>query len=172
MSKRSLKLSGSTTSLFLEDAYWQELQLRADERGLSQAGLLREILDQSPDDVNRSAAVKQYLLKVCREEIDFLKVAGRREKKSRWLIEKDGVRTREEFTQNQIAVGSAESNDIILNGYGVSRYHALFSFDGRYWWASDLESKEGIATNGVSKKVIKLQKNIEVDIGEYQIMRG
>ena len=66
MKKRSVSIRGHRTSLSLEDPFWDELLLLANERGTSVAGLITEI------DKNRqaglSSAVRIFVLQTLKQK--------------------------------------------------------------------------------------------------------
>jgi predicted DNA-binding ribbon-helix-helix protein len=63
MRKRSVSIGGHSTSVSLEDAFWEELSALARARGLSLAALVAEV-DKSRGNVkNLSSALRLYVLK-------------------------------------------------------------------------------------------------------------
>ena len=66
MKKRSVRIRGHRTSLSLEDPFWDELLLLANESGTSVAGLITEI------DKNRqaglSSAVRIFVLQALKQK--------------------------------------------------------------------------------------------------------
>ena len=67
MKKRSVSIRGHRTSLSLEDPFWDELLLLANESGTSVAGLITEI------DKNRqaglSSAVRIFVLQTLKQKV-------------------------------------------------------------------------------------------------------
>ena len=61
MGKHSLLISGHSTSISLEDAFWGRLKRLADGRDLSVAALVAEI-DERRGGANLSSAIRVYLL--------------------------------------------------------------------------------------------------------------
>ena len=62
MKKRSITVAGHRTSITLEEAFWQELQLSARRRGLTVAQLVTQI-DSSRDlKTNLSSALRLHVL--------------------------------------------------------------------------------------------------------------
>ncbi len=59
--KHSLLISGHSTSISLEDAFWIRLRSLADKRGQSIAGLVAAI-DETRGSANLSSAIRVYLL--------------------------------------------------------------------------------------------------------------
>lgn len=60
--KHSTTLHGHRTSISLEDAFWQELRLIAQQREMAFATLLAEIDDNRPPDSNLSSSLRVYVL--------------------------------------------------------------------------------------------------------------
>ena len=60
--KHSATLHGHRTSFSLEDAFWEELQAIAAVRGVSLAGLIREIDDDREPESNLSSALRVHVL--------------------------------------------------------------------------------------------------------------
>jgi predicted DNA-binding ribbon-helix-helix protein len=59
--KRSINIKGHRTSITLEDAFWQDLQIAAQEMGLSVAGLVA-LIDAAREPAGLSAAIRVFLL--------------------------------------------------------------------------------------------------------------
>ncbi len=59
--KHSLLVSGHSTSISLEDAFWGRLRALAERRGQSIAALVAAI-DERRGDANLSSAIRVYLL--------------------------------------------------------------------------------------------------------------
>ena len=70
--KRSVKVAGHSTSVSLEDEFWIELKLIADDRGISVAALISEI-DQDRKTANLSSALRLSVLRALKQ-----KLAGRK----------------------------------------------------------------------------------------------
>lgn len=47
-----------------------------------------------------------------------------------------------------LSLGRAADNDIVIDGDGVSRYHAELRYDGGSLWLRDAGSRNGIFVNG------------------------
>lgn len=47
-----------------------------------------------------------------------------------------------------LTLGRAPDNDIVIDGEGVSRYHAQLRYDGGSLWLRDAGSRNGIFVNG------------------------
>lgn len=59
--KRSLTIAGHSTSISLEEAFWADLRVAAESRGLSIAGMVASI-DADRKDANLSSAIRVFLL--------------------------------------------------------------------------------------------------------------
>ncbi|HEY1096211.1 MAG TPA: ribbon-helix-helix domain-containing protein [Alphaproteobacteria bacterium] len=62
MKKRSVTIAGHRSSITLEDAFWQELQLLAKSEKLSLNALITRIDDTRPTGQNLSSALRLYIL--------------------------------------------------------------------------------------------------------------
>ena len=66
--KRSVKVAGHSTSVSLEDEFWTELKLIADERGISVAALIAEV-DQDRKSANLSSALRLSVLRALKRKL-------------------------------------------------------------------------------------------------------
>jgi predicted DNA-binding ribbon-helix-helix protein len=171
MSKRSVKIDGVTTSLFLEDAFWQELEQRARERDITWTQYLRSLIEENDTSGNRSAAVKEILLSKLRQELDTLRNNKITTNQSYWLVEQRGIRDRVGFEKSTIAVGRDPNNDIVLHDPEVAEKHLLLSFDNQRWWAIDLNTKQGSRLNNKPVSTALIPRRGEITIGSSQIIR-
>lgn len=176
MSKRSLKISGVTTSLFLEEAFWSEIQIRAEDKGITNAEFIRNILAKTESVDNRSAAVKEQLMHLLREEYQVLerKQSGMNGSKpsSVWLLEYAGKRRRMECGGPAITIGRSARCDITLDDSEIATKQALLTYDGSAWWVVNLAKSLNITVNSKIVDVGRVAKNIEVGIGPYNIIKG
>jgi len=69
--KHSITLHGHRTSFSLEEAFWNELVVIAEERGMAIAALVAEIDEKRDPRTNLSSAARLYVL-------DRLKAAAQR----------------------------------------------------------------------------------------------
>jgi predicted DNA-binding ribbon-helix-helix protein len=67
MRKRSVTIDGHRTSVSLEDAFWDELALIANARGLSLNALVAEIDHASASPGNLSSTLRLYVLDTLRK---------------------------------------------------------------------------------------------------------
>ncbi len=152
MSKRSIILDGTTTSVFLEDAFWDEVDRRSKSKGVQWYELVREMLATIEDPKNRSSSIKESLVRTLRDECDK---AAKQSNSSVWKIAADGKSYYENAIGLRILVGRGRENDLIISDLDVSRKHAMIVFDGKVWWIIDINSKNGVYING--KKVVSSQ---------------
>ncbi|MFC3703262.1 ribbon-helix-helix domain-containing protein [Devosia honganensis] len=66
MEKRSFSIAGHRTSIALEPDFWHGLETMAARRGLSLAGLVRDI-DETRETPNLSSAIRLAVLKFYRD---------------------------------------------------------------------------------------------------------
>ena len=66
--KRSVKVAGHSTSVSLEDEFWTELKLIADEREISVATLIAEV-DQDRKSANLSSALRLSVLRALKRKL-------------------------------------------------------------------------------------------------------
>ena len=66
--KRSVKVAGHSTSVSLEDEFWTELKLIADERKISVATLIAEV-DQDRKSANLSSALRLSVLRALKRKL-------------------------------------------------------------------------------------------------------
>lgn len=62
LKKHSVKISGHDTSITLEDEFWRQLKIIADEKNLSMNQLITEIDQNSLDSANLSSAIRVFIL--------------------------------------------------------------------------------------------------------------
>ena len=87
----------------------------------------------------------------------------------------NGKETGDKFplTPPGVSIGREADNDLQLLINGVSRYHAMISFDGNDWYIEDLGSTNGtkVGTTQISGRV-KLNPGDEIYIGEQHFRFG
>ncbi len=69
--KHSATLHGHRTSFSLEDEFWSELKAIAKAKGMSLAGLITEIDDQRGEASNLSSALRVYVFRYIKDQIDY-----------------------------------------------------------------------------------------------------
>ncbi len=171
MSKRSIKIDGVTTSLFLEETFWNELENRAQESDTTWTQYLRTLLDEHDTSGNRSAAVKEILLAQLRDEYEELRREQDGIVSSYWLVEEWGKRERVMFQKNAISVGRDPSNDIIFDDVEVADKHLILVYDNQRWWAVDLNTKQGSKLNNKPIQTCVVPRRAELSVGSSQIIR-
>ena len=77
------------------------------------------------------------------------------------------------LTPPGISIGREVDNDLQLLINGVSRYHAMISYDGSSWFIEDLGSTNGtfVGKNRITAKV-ELQSGDEISIGDQLFRFG
>lgn len=74
MQKHSIKISGHATSVSLEEAFWEELQIIALRKCVSVNQLVTEIDSLRQNQENLSSAIRLYVLNSLRADIEKLKI--------------------------------------------------------------------------------------------------
>lgn len=165
MGKRSIKLDGKTTSLFLEDAFWRELEIRAEKHELNWTDYLRELIDELEPSSNRSAAIKEALVKKLRKDLEANLVS------SHWLYEVNGISQRLSFSSTRLLIGSSKECDFFMDDDAVDTKHAILASDGNKWWLIDCNSKSGTYLNGRPIAAAAVPRQGEIKVGACQIKR-
>lgn len=172
MSKRSVKINGVTTSLFLEEAFWNELERRAEIQNTTWSQYFRTLIHDHDTSGNRSAAIKEVLLLKLREDLDAaLRTDNSENQKSYWLLEKHGKRDRVEFGKSVISIGRDQDNDIVLHDPEVADKHLLLVNDKQRWWAVDLNTTMGTTLNNKTITRALIPRRGEITVGNSQIIR-
>lgn len=170
MSKRSIVIDGKVTSIFLEEAFWEELERRAGNRNLEWAQYARELIAESRGAANRSSALKEKLLDLLRAECADLRGSMIQ---SWWRTESE-KHTREFGVQGvRLIVGRHLSCDIQILDSEVSRRHVMLVFDGSQWWVIDLESKNGVyfRNKKVSCQKLRIGDSIKIGASNLKLIR-
>lgn len=164
MSHRSIRINGATTSVNLEPAFWQELDKRAEARGIGWQEYVRSLLDEYGEVDNRASALKQGLFAQVKAENTYLQ--GRTE---RWNINSHYHKRVIQTVGHRILVGRDAANDIALDDPKVSRKHCMLAFDDTFWWVIDLQSKNGIKVNDKQALSHKLNPGDVLSLGDALI---
>lgn len=162
MSKRSIIIDGTTTSVFLEEAFWEEVDRRSKTKGIQWYDLVREMLATIEDPKNRSSSIKESLLRSLRSECDK---AANQSKVSNWKITGQGKTYSEEIFGHRIVIGRGKDCDIVVGDQDVSRKHALMAFDGKNWWIIDTKSKNGVFINGKQVESSQVSSGDKIGLG-------
>ncbi|PNU18639.1 hypothetical protein C2E25_16585 [Geothermobacter hydrogeniphilus] len=166
VTKRSIIIDGSVTSISMEPIFWQEVDRRAEQLGLPWQDYMRRLLSGLHDAPNRSSAVRETLVGMLQDE-------GGRQQRPRleaWWQLKSGSEVRETGTKGvRLFAGRGGVNDLVFDDAEVSRRHLMLVYDGRHWWAIDLESKNGLYLGRKRVPMAKLQPGKPVRIGNSEL---
>lgn len=165
MARRSIVLEGVTTSIYLEDVFWEEIERRASEKGMRWYHYIRSLLEGADQPPNRSAALREALVRDLRAD---LQVGAGRAKSRWWVCDPNAERIVSTYCQC-VRVGRSLDNDIALDDVDVSRKHLLLAHDGDAWWAVDLGSRNGIWVKRKRITARKLRANEVVHCGTSRI---
>ncbi len=161
-SRRSIAIDGTITSISMENIFWEEVDRFAAQRGEPWQNFLRNLLEELSDPPNRAAAIKEAVVELLRRED-----RGRnRGLQSHWVLDSSEGRTESTCHSLRLLAGRSEGNDIVIQDHEVSRHHVMLAFDNRFWWAVDLESKNGIWFKNKAVKVLRLRPGDEIGLGE------
>ena len=72
-----------------------------------------------------------------------------------------------ELSRDSFRIGRSDASDIVFNGEGVSRIHAILSRFGEEWVIRDNGSKNGIQINGVKVNEASLNHGDIVQVGDH-----
>src|SRR5687768_16841980 len=81
-----------------------------------------------------------------------------------------GQQTRLALVELSYSIGRASDNQIILEGAGVSRRHAVLNREGYDFSVSDLDSYNGIFINGKRVKHAILRHDDEIRVGTHTLV--
>lgn len=167
ITKRSISIAGSVTSISLESVFWDELDRQAAIQGIAWQNHVRTILADNIHQTNRSSAIRERLLMQLREEL--LRIRKKRQE-SWWTLYSPGG-TQEVGTRGSILfAGRDAGNDFALDDAEVSRRHLMLGYDGENWWAVDLDSKNGMSYRGKKTLTVKLEKGISLLLGKSELV--
>ncbi|THB65838.1 MAG: FHA domain-containing protein [Gammaproteobacteria bacterium] len=166
MGRRSIIIGGTTTSVFLEDEFWKEIDNRSKKRGEQWYELVREMLDGIDDPKNRSSAIKETLVRTLREECERAKA----ENITITLeVVTEGNAKKIILNGERCLIGRSEECELQLPESNISRIHAMLVFDTEKWWLIDLESKNGTRLNNKKIKSAVLKSGDVIRIGKVEI---
>lgn len=84
------------------------------------------------------------------------------------LVYKDGENTASHPVENdEVSIGRASDNDVVINDFGVSRHHAKVTVDDGQCFIIDLNSRNGTRVNNVLVTRGPLKDGDEINLGKY-----
>ncbi|MEZ4599576.1 MAG: FHA domain-containing protein [Syntrophotaleaceae bacterium] len=165
--KRSIIIDGGVTSISMEPIFWDEIDRRADRMGLPWQEYMRRLLSEVRDAPNRSAAVREALVNLLRDE--SMQAKGHR--MEAWWLLRTPSGEREVCTRGfRLFVGRTASNDIVVDDPEVSRKHFMLAFDGDRWWAVDLGSKNGIRLYDNRIPSVRMEYGVSLEFGKSRLV--
>jgi predicted DNA-binding ribbon-helix-helix protein len=166
ITKRSIIIEGKVTSVCMEPAFWEEIDRRAELNNLPWQDYMRRLLSGVHDVPNRSAALRETLLRQLVAE----NLLGRGQQLASWWLLKTPGGSREAGARGvRLFVGRHASCDIVVDDREVSRRHLMLAFDGDSWWGIDLESKNGLWSGRKKVPLVKLARGATVRIGDSEL---
>ena len=85
-----------------------------------------------------------------------------------WLTLSDGKKV--PITHWETIIGSNKHSDVVLEGEGISKSHAVLTrYDDGSWTISDNDTKTGVRVNGNEISVRALKKNDTIQIGQWEL---
>lgn len=167
VTKRSIIIDGSVTSISMEPVFWQEVDRRAEQLGLPWQDYMRRLLSGLHDAPNRSSAVREALVEMLQDE-------GSRQKRPRfetWWQLHTSASTREVGTKGvRLFAGRGSANELVFDDAEVSRRHLMLAYDGHNWWAIDLESKNGLYLGRKRVPLVRMEPDTPVRIGNSELV--
>lgn len=86
------------------------------------------------------------------------------------LVYKDGDKVSSYAVEkNEISIGRASDNELIINDFGVSRHHAKIVFDNGETYVVDLNSRNGTRVNNVLVTRGTVKDGDEISLGKFPI---
>lgn len=163
MGHRSIRIEGTTTSLAMEPAFWEELDRRADQAGLSWQEYTRHLLEGFGVVPNRASAIKESLVYQLKEEQaeDLVPQS--------WQLLMNGINHRVETNKTRLLVGRGRGNHLLIDDPQVSRRHLVLVHDSKHWWAVDLGSRNGSFIGGRKFSNQRLVKNDSIKLGDSRL---
>ena len=107
----------------------------------------------------RGAAVDRALASIARAIVEVFEEPGDAGSFASTFVEVQSPRAQSQhgqaqqpmsipFTSEQVTVGRAVGNDVVLDDDETSRWHAVFERFGAHWYLRDLTSRNGTTVNG------------------------
>lgn len=165
MSKRSIIIDGTTTSIFMEPSFWEELERRAAINDVKWQDYARTLVNATRGSSNRSAAIKELLLQKLRTDLQDAESGIY----SCWNLTTPAGDYVLEVRGGRLIVGRHSTNQIVVPDDEVSRKHVLLAFDGDSWWAVDLGSKNRMRINGRKKESASIKPGDTITIGQSKL---
>lgn len=82
------------------------------------------------------------------------------------IYEQAGQRRTYVLDKNEVSIGRAPENDLVIQDGSISRFHAKIYREGDHWHVTDLGSKNGTHVNDVSAPVSSLKDGDEILLGK------
>jgi len=166
ITKRSIIIDGSVTSISMEPIFWQEIDLRAECQGVPWQDYMRRLIKTLPEVANRSSAIRQQLVQLLQDEGGR---QGRQRLQALWQINRDDTCQNLKTLGVRLFAGRSAVNQLVLDDTQVSRRHALLVYDGEAWWAIDLHSKNGVWANDSRRELVRLVPGETITLGESHL---
>lgn len=166
ISKRSIILKGMTTSISMESSLWEQVDRRAQERNLPWQDYIRQLLEGSKLTNNRSSSIRETLI---RELIEENQQASEQHLESWWQLITPSGKKDVGARGAQIIVGRSAGSSIVVDDHDVSRRHLMLVFDGTFWRAVDLDSRNGIWLNKKRMDAVRMTIGTSLDFGNSKI---
>jgi predicted DNA-binding ribbon-helix-helix protein len=164
--KRSIILDSMTTSIGMEGAFWEEVDRRSTQAGMSWQDYTRQLLTRIADGGNRSASVRVALLRQLVEEVGFWHGP---QIESWWRLRTPSASREFGLRGTRLTVGRSSDNDIVVADPEVSRRHFMLVFDGDFWRAVDLDSKDGFRIKGRRIEAARMDLETLVCFGDSEL---
>jgi tetratricopeptide (TPR) repeat protein len=133
--------------------------------------VLSELVAGAPDDMSMQADLGAAI-----NGLRYLGGGGRvrripKHTFSTMVTERGGTEIREFFDREEISIGRAPGNDLMLPNYSVSRHHATVAFEDGAFTIEDLGSKHGTTVGG--KRVngpVTFRAGEKVELGDFVLV--
>ena len=166
INKRSILLKGVSTSISMELALWEQIDRRARERNLAWQGYVRQLLEGCQPTNNRSSSVRETLV---RELIEENTQVAEQQLESWWQLQTPSGKRDFGARGTLLVVGRSAISSIVVDDPDVSRRHFMLVFDGVYWRAVDLDSRNGIWLNKKRHNAVRMTIGSYLDFGSSKI---
>jgi predicted DNA-binding ribbon-helix-helix protein len=167
ITKRSIAINGTVTSISLEPGFWEELERRAVLNQYSWQDYLRKMLENAPDTANRSTKIRVGLLNMLKDDLFRMR---NQHKESWWTVKSDSGIQEIGTRGFRLFAGRDAANDIVIDDAEVSCRHLMLCWDLANWWIVDLESKNGTIVKGKQTNVAKITAQSTIRVGNSSIL--